>query len=172
MSSRRMRGLDPKLEAVRDQFERWRRTRKKHSPIPEALWDGAARVAAEFGVGAVAQALRLNHTDLKKRVEAAPHNPVQGVKRPWADKKQGKRGPALDGAHALARRVEAAVAPKPSATMLAPTFVEVDLGPSLAPAPCVVEMEHPGGVKMKISLRGLGGADLAALVQAFGSRPG
>lgn len=145
MSSRRMRGLDPKLEAVRDQFEHWRRTRKKRSPIPEALWEAAAALATEHGIHRVAKALGLNYPDLKRRV-------CHG--------------------DALARRVEAAVAPKSSATMLAQTFVEVDLGPSLAPAPCVVEMEHPGGVKMKISLRGLGGADLAALVQAFGSRPG
>ena len=51
-----------------------------------------------------------------------------------------------------------------------PAFLELACGPSLAPAPCVVEMENSAGVKMKISLRQGGAVDLAALVAAFGSQ--
>jgi hypothetical protein len=53
-----------------------------------------------------------------------------------------------------------------------PSFVELACGPSLVPAPCVVEIENRAGTKMKISLRQPGGVDLAALVAAFGSQAG
>ena len=125
--------LPAKVEQVRDQLERWRRSRQKHSAIPEAIWSEAARQARECGVSMVSKAQRLSYPDLKRRSQA--------------------------------------VAPRDLPAMISPpTFLELACGPSLAPAPCVVEMEHPAGVKMKISLRQGGAVDLAALVAAFGSQ--
>jgi hypothetical protein len=69
----------------------------------------------------------------------------------------------------LKRRAQAAAISSLPTRISPPTFVELNCGPSLAPAPCVVEMENPAGVKMKISLRQPGSVDLAALVAAFGS---
>ena len=124
--------LPARVEQVRDQLERWRRTRQKRSPIPETIWGEAAGLARECGVSAISKALRLNYPDLKRRAQAAaPHLPAM-------------------------------ISP--------PNFVELACGPSLAPAPCVVEMENPAGVKMKIHLSQGGGVDLAALVTAFGSQ--
>ena len=125
--------LPAKIERVRDQLERWRQTRQKHSPIPEAIWGEAARLARECGVSAISKALRLSYPDLKRRSRT--------------------------------------MAPADLPAMLAPpTFVELSCGPSLVPAPCVVELENPAGLKMKISLPQPGGVDLAALVAAFGSQ--
>jgi hypothetical protein len=124
--------LPAKVEQVREQLERWRRTRPKRSPIPEAIWGEAACLARECGVSVVSKVLRLNYPDLKRRAQTA----------------------AISG----------------FPTMISPpTFVELACGPALSPAPCVVEMEHPAGVKMKISLSQPGSVDLAALVAAFGS---
>ena len=41
------------------------------SPIPQDLWALAVEVAREHGVNATAHVLHLNHTALKKRVQAA-----------------------------------------------------------------------------------------------------
>lgn len=61
---------DRRFERVRSRFERWRKTREGHPRIPETLWRAAARLAPRYSVHEIARALRLNHTDLKKRVEA------------------------------------------------------------------------------------------------------
>jgi len=57
------------LEQLRRRFERYRRTRKVRSRIPEGLWDAAAKMAGTFGMHRTAKALRVNYYALKKRVE-------------------------------------------------------------------------------------------------------
>ena len=61
----------PTMERVRRRFEGWRASRPEFSPIPEDLWALAVEVAREHGVNAAAHVLHLNHTALKKRVQAA-----------------------------------------------------------------------------------------------------
>ncbi len=60
------------LSDVRRQFERWRRSRKRGTRIPEALWRAAAEAGEEYGVSKAAQALRLDYYALKKRIESIP----------------------------------------------------------------------------------------------------
>ncbi len=60
------------LSDARRQFERWRRSRKRGTRIPEALWRAAAEAGQEHGVSKTAQALRLDYYALKERVELAP----------------------------------------------------------------------------------------------------
>ena len=60
------------LSDVRRQFERWRRSRKRGTRIPEALWRAATEAGQEHGVAKTAQTLRLDYYGLKKRVESAP----------------------------------------------------------------------------------------------------
>ncbi len=55
---------------VLNQFERWRRSRKRGTRIPEALWQAAAEAAEECGVSKTAQALGLDYYKLKSRVES------------------------------------------------------------------------------------------------------
>jgi hypothetical protein len=45
--------LPAKVEQIRGQLERWRRTRQKRSPIPETIWGEAAHLARECGVSAI-----------------------------------------------------------------------------------------------------------------------
>ena len=63
------------LDRVRWRFERWRRTRAHHSRIPEALWAAALAAAKTHGVHRTARALRLNYTDLKRRLGGANSGP-------------------------------------------------------------------------------------------------
>jgi len=69
MGARERRPLPAWLEAVQRRFERWRRTRKVRSRIPEPLWAAAVRAAGQYGIHRTAKALRVNYYGLKKRVE-------------------------------------------------------------------------------------------------------
>ena len=64
------------LDRVRWRFEHWRRTRPPHSRIPEALWTVALAAARTHGVYRTARTLRLNYTDLKRRLGAANGAPA------------------------------------------------------------------------------------------------
>ena len=64
------------VERVRRRFERWRRTRKKRSPIPERLWQAAVQVAGSYGVNKTARALGLDYYELKKRVKSGAGAPA------------------------------------------------------------------------------------------------
>ena len=59
------------VELERDLAE-WRRTHGAPSPIPESVWERAAVLGARHGVATIARALRLNHTELKRRTESLP----------------------------------------------------------------------------------------------------
>jgi hypothetical protein len=62
--------LPARLEGVRRRFERWRRTRKGRSRVPESLWASAVKAAGTYGIHRTARALRVDYYTLKKRVEA------------------------------------------------------------------------------------------------------
>lgn len=59
----------PTIETVREQFEHWRRTQKKLTAIPDHLWAAAIELSTRHSLGEIARSLRLNTTDLKKRVQ-------------------------------------------------------------------------------------------------------
>ena len=71
MGTRKRRDLPPRLEGLCRRFERWRRTRKVRSRIPEPLWAAAVKVADTYGIHRTARTLRVNYYSLKKRVEEA-----------------------------------------------------------------------------------------------------
>ena len=60
------------LSEVRSKFERWRKSRRRGSRIPSALWHTAVDAAREHGVSKTAQALGLDYYGLKKRLKSAP----------------------------------------------------------------------------------------------------
>lgn len=62
------------LETLRTRIERWRSTRAKHGPMPEALWAEAARLARRDGVCPVSRALRVGYESLQQRVRAIEDN--------------------------------------------------------------------------------------------------
>jgi len=59
------------LSEVREEFERWRRSRPRGTRIPEPLWRAAAEAGRDHGVSKTAQKLRLDYYALKERVESA-----------------------------------------------------------------------------------------------------
>jgi hypothetical protein len=58
------------LNEVAHDFEMWRKS-KPHlkSRIPEKLWESAVALTATYPVSKISQILKLNHTELKRRVE-------------------------------------------------------------------------------------------------------
>ena len=63
--------LRPTLEEVHVRFEIWRSRKKAGSPIPKALWEAAVSQCQEHSILEVSRSLRLNHNDLKSRVQEA-----------------------------------------------------------------------------------------------------
>jgi hypothetical protein len=61
----------PTLEEVRTRFATWRRAKKPRSSIPKSLWAAAVEVCKEQPIYRVCRALRLNYTELKRRVARA-----------------------------------------------------------------------------------------------------
>lgn len=76
--TRRRTATAAELEALRSRFERWRRTRKSKTPIPEELWSAAVELARRYGVNRTAAPLRLDGGKLKRLVLAAG----RGSRRP------------------------------------------------------------------------------------------
>ena len=71
MSTKRTCDLPARLEDLRRRFERWRRTRKVRSRIPEPLWASAVKLADRYGIHRTAKALRVDYYALRKRIEGA-----------------------------------------------------------------------------------------------------
>ena len=63
--------VKPTLEVVRNQFEVWRKRKRRGRRIPETLWQAAVQLCKEHSVFAVSRALRLNYNGLKNRVPRA-----------------------------------------------------------------------------------------------------
>ena len=80
MKRRTRPALPAGLERARQRFERWRRTRKGHSRIPEALWAVAVKSARRFGLHPTSRALRLDYMVLKRRVEGDSVGPAPSAK--------------------------------------------------------------------------------------------
>jgi hypothetical protein len=161
MGTKRNGELPARLEAVQRRFERWRRTRKVRSRIPESLWGSAVKLAGTYGIHRTARALRVDYYALKKRVEGAS----------VAEKRAGdRRGKRLQGASATKKRGVAASAA--TASRMPPgaggaTFVELPATGWPGAGECTLELEDGGGAKMRVHVKGFGALDLAALSRSF-----
>jgi hypothetical protein len=58
----------PSLEKVQHRFTAWRNAKRKGERIPKELWSSATELAREIGINRVANALHLDYTKLKHRV--------------------------------------------------------------------------------------------------------
>jgi hypothetical protein len=116
------------LEEVQQQFEQWRRHRKKRDRIPSALWEAAASLSGRYSVNEVSKRLHLNHTAVRDRIGAQRDG--EGI--------------------------------KPNE----PAFIELDMISPYATAGCIIEMEKPGGVRIKIIVKGTY-PDIIGLSKAF-----
>jgi hypothetical protein len=140
------------LEATRRRFERWRLAHWSRSRIPEGLWASAVRAATRYGLNPTARALGLDYYSLKKRVEA-------GASRGGSDRREGTKSAAGKSAASEIRR----------GRIRRGEFIELaPVAPAGSPE-CILELEHPGGAKMRVHLTGMPAPDLAALSRSFWS---
>jgi len=63
--------LPAKLARGRRCFEKWRRTHKPPTRLPERLWSLAVQLAREYGLNQTARTLRLDYNGLKKRLASS-----------------------------------------------------------------------------------------------------
>lgn len=75
MSEKTLPTTHPTLEEVRQRFEQWREHRKRRTPIPESLWEGAVRLCADHSLFMVSRSLRLDYNGLKRRLCSFHPNP-------------------------------------------------------------------------------------------------
>ena len=139
MGVRAQGGLPARLEELRRRFERWRRTRKVRSRIPEPLWNSAVTAAGLYGIHRTAKALRVDYYALKKRVE---------------------QNAALAGT----QQEPAATASKMAAEA---EFLELPAAAWPGAGECTLELEDVGGAKLRVHLKGFAAPDLAALSRSF-----
>jgi hypothetical protein len=59
-----------RLEEAKARFEEWRQTRKGRAAISDELWSTAAELAQKEGLSRTATELRLELSELKRRVTA------------------------------------------------------------------------------------------------------
>jgi hypothetical protein len=155
MNTNKRRGLPAGLEGSRRRFERWRKTRKVGSRIPEPLWHAAVKAGSTYGIHPTAKALRLDYYSLKKRVEQ------QAAASPGLP---GKRSGANLGALPPARAGAAGDVPKQDAI---PTFLELPPVGSAVRAECIVELEDCAGAKMRVHIKNVESPDLTGLCRSF-----
>ena len=142
MSTKRTSDLPARLENLRQRFERWRRTRKVRSRIPEPLWAAAVRSAAKYGIHRTAKALRVDYYALKKRAEQK-------------------------AAIAGTQQEPAATASKAAAAAAEATFLELPAAAWAGSGECTLDLEDAGGAKLRVHLKGFETPDLAALSRSF-----
>ena len=82
--------LSPDLETARTQFENWRSGKKSpREPIPRNLWETAIELSYKYSINKVSKCLRLNFTDLKKRIygkeyrSVTQRQPEMFIELPW-----------------------------------------------------------------------------------------
>ena len=62
-------GTQSRLQEVSAVFAQWRSTRKPRNRIPEQLWQAAVDLTPFYSTHQIARALRLNYTELKRRIK-------------------------------------------------------------------------------------------------------
>ena len=143
------REIPVRVEGVRRRLERWREARRAGMRIPEPLWAAAVKVAGRYGIHRTAQTLRLDYYSLKRRVERESTEQEAATERDAVAKRRGARKSG----------VGASKAPVADA---AATFVELPPPVWSSCGECTLELERPGGTKMRVHLKGLPASDLAA----------
>lgn len=139
--------VSAETKKVREGVDRWRKTRKMRSPMPEDLWAAAVVLARTHGVYRISEDLGVNYDTLKARLARAPKVSAAEAQ---ASKSSGGR-----------KRQSVSEAPA--------RFVELRAMPAQA-APdvrVVVEVQDAAGAKLTIRLGAEATVDVCAVVTAF-----
>ena len=90
------------LHQLSRELRRWREQHSAPTPIPDRIWERAAQLARENGVGPISKSLHLDHAKLKRLTgKLAPNGPVATFVEV-----QSWLGCALPSAASLCCRVE------------------------------------------------------------------
>lgn len=140
MSTGGLRGID----ALRARIERWRRSRPRRGPMPEALWAEAVALTEDHGLHAVSRQLRLGYHHLKLRV----------VEAELEQERLGDAQPRGAGA-------------------VPEGFVEIQAGVrpgAIGTAGCAmgeIELVRPDGARMTVRVAAGQSVDVVSLTEAF-----
>lgn len=136
-------GLRPEVRKLRDQIERWRKTRTKRTRMPEKLWTLATALGRVHGVYRISQDLGISYDCLRVRVEQSGDGVASRGERPQARKAAGKQ----------------------------PKFVELQAMPTPVAAigsdGTLVEVEDAAGSKLTIRLGDTSPVDVSSVLAAF-----
>jgi len=110
------------------------------------------KVAGQYGVHRTAKALRLDYYSLKRRVEGEA-----GEKEAAGKGAVRAKGAAVKRPDARKSRVAS------QASAGTATFVELAAPAWAACGECTLELERPGGTKLRVCLKGVSAADVAAI---------
>ncbi len=133
-------GREEELQLGSARFTKWRRTRRRGTPIPVELWELAVELAQRHRVSRTSQALPVGYYALQKLVADCGQS-----------SEDAKGFPAVDS----------------SPVTPSPKFVELPAATWGAPIECLVEFEKPGGAKLRIQVRSSQLPDLSAVSRAF-----
>lgn len=70
------------LNKVKEQFKKWRRTRKSPRPMPEELWKAAISLSASHSISQISKELMLDYSALKRRALVKKKNNVTRINCP------------------------------------------------------------------------------------------
>jgi hypothetical protein len=138
MGTRQAQAARSRLEGVRRRFERWRRTRRGLSRIPESLWAAAVKAAGAAGISHTAKTLGVNHQALKKRIAEAAAT-------------SGGSGQVAADRHLAS----------------VPTFLELAAPTRTDSCRCTLELKDASGAKIRVHLQSAEAPDLAAISRSF-----
>ena len=132
--------LPEPIAQLQRQFEQFRGSHAHRTRLPESLWQAAVVLARQHGLNLVAHPLRLDYTQLKKRLGAVV---------------------------ADAPKRASAVISKPAKSAAAASFVELISAHPAMMAECVIEFESSIGGKMRIQWKGSSAPDWSSLFRAW-----
>jgi|PlaIllAssembly_1097288.scaffolds.fasta_scaffold1170784_2 hypothetical protein len=75
-------GASRDVDDLKRRIDQWRMTHRQRRPMPEDLWQEAARIARVRGINPTASALGLNYYGLKERTEGLPKEAPAPAARP------------------------------------------------------------------------------------------
>lgn len=128
------------LLSVQKQFKAWRKRRKFGARIPEVLWRDAARVASSLGTSRTAKALSLDYSMLRRRAGMTQGDPTRSGRTARVASDSAMGG-----------------------------FVDLGVGPWSAGATCVIELDHTGGPRMQVTLKGASCEEFGVVAQRLWS---
>ncbi len=137
------------VEQLRRRFEEYRSTHAVRSRLPDELWAAAAKLVREDGIESTARALDVDRPSLQKWTDRFEPGAQLKPRKTPRQRQAGKRDQDT------------------------PAFVELlaeSAGAALrggAGTSCLVEVESPGGAKLRLELKAIPTSELAGLIRAF-----